>query len=594
MELNYQKYTASGEAEQTTLLLELEHSITSINAKEAKLFLGSILNDPAQSEYRRKKSLDLSAQLVFLNKLRFEGVVDKILDLEVTDNHFVLLSAIKIASLFCLQSKDAIAPWLQQMALHHNAEIRSQAYYSIGKYYLFEALNSEDHLLFSQNIIQAHDRFQKAEDEIENRIDATLFKNISSFLISAKAGQTHELTHIYEDIKPKLWEFARYTIENKEVAYYINLVNSFSIIKILSELKTDSWLDFRSEFNEVLILLQKIDVSLTCENIGFVHNMSMLSGVKYHILDDILITKFQQEQHKLKRLVDEYDDDPKVKEEIKQILELITSIEKNKKKDEADIVTLTALFHRCFPNIPLDTVQNDLIGLGNISLQSTLPLLTEYIGSNHSLSTSISTGFSQGDEILASINGQLANLLPTYPLAKRIEFLLVLRDVVNYFIQAVRGEKSRFQFLFKPDALEADLQVNMLTHLHTTERAERYTPETKEYADGGRVDINYRSEVLQIPIELKRTHQKITWDTVLENYIAQAQTYAYSRDQLAIFVVLDLSDNQKSAPEANIRNLFSILTLPPRQGIEIKYADYVIAFILPGNKILPSERSSYK
>ncbi len=595
MELNYQIFKKNPRPEQTNDLSELEGILSIVDVKNAKKFLNDILLDETQLPYYRKKSLELSAQLIFLGRTRVESVIDNILDIEESDDHFLLISAIKLSFRFYnCSSKENIINWLNRLLLHSDGEIRSEALYALGRAKFTDTLLCNNRLDFVNTLHVSQQLFEKSELEIDNRVDARFYKNTTKFLLKILSNDSNEVNGLFYLIEKSLWEYAHYSIYNGEISHFTNIVDSLSIIRQINAVSPHDWIDFKHEVNELSILMNKLDATLICNEIDIKKfNADNLSQIKTHIIDDILVSKFQSETSRLNKLLGVSS--PKTKELVKDILTLINLSEDDKKKDEQLQTDLTIKLSNAFPNIPLSRIQNDITAIDTIETSTIITLFSNYINLHPSSKTeAISTGFSQGDTVLNSITSELFKLLPEYPLEKEIEFTWILRDVINYIVNAMRGSKSTFEFLFKPDALETELQGSMLTYLRTTERAGKYTPEVKEYADGGRVDINYSSMYLQIPIELKRSFEVLTWNAIQANYISQAQTYSYSRDQLSIFVVLDLSPQKANKPEASFRDLFRILHIEPRQNIDIYYPDYVVAFILPGNKMLPSSRSNYK
>jgi hypothetical protein len=56
---------------------------------------------------------------------------------------------------------------------------------------------------------------------------------------------------------------------------------------------------------------------------------------------------------------------------------------------------------------------------------------------------------------------------------------------------------------------------------------------------------------------------------------------------------LDLSEKAKEKPSSNIRDLVEIIHLETENRINEKHPDYVVSFILPANKLLPYQRSTY-
>ena len=95
-----------------------------------------------------------------------------------------------------------------------------------------------------------------------------------------------------------------------------------------------------------------------------------------------------------------------------------------------------------------------------------------------------------------------------------------------------------------------------------------------------------------ISIELKKSPIRPTQQILEENYIAQAQTYTAGYEQLGVFVLLELSD-KSIEPPPNFKDWFRVHHLKPHTNLPIKFPDYIISVVIPGNRVLPSTRSTY-
>lgn len=227
-------------------------------------------------------------------------------------------------------------------------------------------------------------------------------------------------------------------------------------------------------------------------------------------------------------------------------------------------------------------------------------LFGKHVGDQYLSTPSSATGNPVGDEIFKDLVQKLQSFVPDYPNLKFLEFQAVLSDIIRYTRVAVSQKASGgefFKFLFDKDASENDLQESLYAYLEMDSNfGTRYRKEVTEVADGGRVDILYTSDNITIPVELKKTDQKPTTKTIAKNYLAQAQTYSYPYDQLGLFVLLDNSNKADAlqSPINDIRELFDIQHMKPYYDVKERYPNYVVTVIIPGNKITPSARSTYK
>lgn len=177
----------------------------------------------------------------------------------------------------------------------------------------------------------------------------------------------------------------------------------------------------------------------------------------------------------------------------------------------------------------------------------------------------------------------------------------MLAEVIRYAQHSHLGyDRAKFPFLFSKkagglgeDTVESNLQDDLFESFKHTSIAQYFEYEKERVADGGRVDIIFQCDKMRIPIEVKKTDKPPTIEKIEEYYIAQVQTYTSAYEQLGIFVLLDLSDKEKN-PTLDFKDWFNLHHLAPATNLPIKYPDYVISVVIPGNKLLPNMMSTYK
>lgn len=595
MTLRYADFKEISEVEQNYTLIQLESSIDEVDPKEARQFLETMFKDTNQDFYLRKRALQLGAYLVFLKKIKHEWLLALLVDVDEQENEFIVVAALQIGGQLMHISRDSIISWAQEHALGSSHEIRSEAFLLLGKRDFFEALSETSFVTFVGTIERARDYFAKSRAEIENRIDALIFYQISSFLLNLRTGRTQDLDGGYNEVTANLWTYIFFNTKTDNSIFFEDLCHPISVLHRLTIVQPDNWIDFKTELNKIYIEVQKLEIRGTTKNQLMTQRIDDYSlNLRENVIYELLGSKLKNDAARLYQLKDQcLLDTPAQLELLDDLLAAVTN-EASKKKDLTDLTEIVARLHGAFPEVPLEQIQEKVKSVTTYDYGAICSLFEHYTRLYNGIKESeFETGTPQGDEIHGRIIEEINKKMADYPLDKALRFRLVLKDVVNYFIGSTRGRKQAFPFLFEADAVEKDLQNSMMRHFGISNRASSYIPEVTETADGGRVDILYKVDSYELPIELKRSQKTLSWDKIEQDYVSQAQTYAYTRDQLAFFLVLDTSPQERSKPPLNVRDLYKVLHLKSKHELDEHYPDYVICFIVPGNKIEPHERSKY-
>lgn len=593
MDLEYRNFKTKTPAEQGYDLISIEKSIENFDPKILKFFLRELFLDGDQDFYLRKRSLQLLGYLTLIGKINNEFTVALLLDIDNNTNEHVVMSALKIGSHLSHKCKEPILKWGRTFIFNSNAEIRSEAFNLLAKSKFFDALSADSPESLVTTFYEAIDYFDKCVSEIENRADAAIFSEIANFILISRTGNRVDWDTSFSKIKSQLWTYITFSTNRDDSVFFASICQSIDILHYVTIHDPENWIDYRVEMNELskeVLRLEVIQTTAEFSKADIVNDFS--AALRENVIFQRLIDKFKNQLSRLRRLKMEMLLETKVQEDF--LDELIAAIlhESDKKKDLADATEVTLRLHASFPRIPIDRIRESVLSLAPLSPVTVSELFETYCFESRQ-TTDNTTGYPQGDEILKIIIDKLREEIPDYPQSKFLELILVLRDTINYFINTSRGSELRFPFLYNSTAKEVDLQESMMTHFSTSNRASKYTPEVVEAADGGRVDILFKSNSLELPLELKRSSKQLTWELVQSDYLSQAQTYAHTRDQIGFFIVLDLSAKPKIAPSPNIRDLFQVIHLKPNHSLGINFPDYVVCFIVEGNKLSPHERSKY-
>ncbi|MCX6213798.1 hypothetical protein [Spirosoma sp.] len=209
--------------------------------------------------------------------------------------------------------------------------------------------------------------------------------------------------------------------------------------------------------------------------------------------------------------------------------------------------------------------------------------------------TDFLTGYSIGDEVLRQLTSRLRQLLPNYVPRRMTAFLEILADIVRYAYQSLVEDKTSFSILYDSTVTdERSFHNHLLMRLKAGGRATYYISEDSNAIGGGRIDIVYRNGDAVYPIEIKKTLTKPTWETIKDDYLGQAQTYVHPYNQLGLLITFDLSPKEDEGPINNFKDLFQILHMQSYYSIPETNPDFIVAVLIPGNKISPSKYTRYK
>ncbi len=574
-------------------------------------FIAKVRFEACDQLFIKEKSLEALVLLSIVDKVSRYKALALLEELESDWPPYLLIKAIKLLGhLYDKHPEDGILEIMKRGLSSYDPQVLSEVVYHLGIIHLRKALESTDNKNLISELQEAHKWFTQADSILENRDDARFYKLVAKLFINLLGATRYD-----EDILNQLEEIISkrrlFSCDDcQEVVLETKIFELFQNLKLVFEKIDciDSWLNISTEILELANIysierhisfkgtfLQEFDDSIK--------KFVFLPRVKTSVYHKISAAKQRLELIRKQYL-------PSFSEQQLQFVDAILDYcmsnpdpVKTKKKELRDkaLVKLSIA-----TNIPPQEIAEQL----DRSLEEDRfeEYLIDKVGFLGQLllernEFQFETGFPIGDEILKDFREKVRFLLPEYPEKKLKAYLAILSELIRYNIHVndvQKNDRGRDRsFLFSEEAgghgqnaSEKDLQQDVFDFLLGT-RIANFLELEKTNVASGRVDIRVNFGEIRFPIEIKKELRDVSEDHIKSAYIAQAQTYAASYDQLGFFMVLDLTEKAKQQPPVNIRDHFYLTHLKPQENITVRYPDYITVILVTGNRLTPSLRSKY-
>ncbi|MEZ0542705.1 hypothetical protein [Fibrella arboris] len=567
------------------------------DSRSIKRFFSQLF-EQEQNDYLRQRAVEYISELTLVDVIRYDYTKDFLLEeAKPTGNSFIDITRLKY--LFLLYGDDTECYQVFEQESHkQDTEIASEACYRAGLVHLLYRVNLTASSDPVAEIHQAKEWFDLAQKHSENRIDAQFFSQTSSYLLSLLSLQPSSAEDQYDKLGQLLWERQLWGhLPNIDLLEY-RVFNSLSKLRAMVHRTAQeyTWTDYKKEF---LFLSTCFNELLIRDNIS--HRLyGPSSALAANSIDTILTRYYVHNltacQVKINAILSGTDSADKSLTEFLTNLSVRLETYREKKKD--DSLSTVAILCSGFSWIDPAQIVQDVNQLANEGLAEVLiqaQLAIRYVAQQGENRATTLTGYLIVDEIIRSVLNRLNQLIPSYPPKERAIFTTVLTDLIRYAYHAETQPKRFFPYLYDSTiTLESVFQDGLFVRLTAGEHAANYQYEVSDIIGGSRVDIVYEDQQVVFPIEVKKTDKFLDWDSVSQNYVAQVQMYIRPYHKLGFLIIYDISSKQQTSPLNDIRSLVQILHLSPLYPIKEKHPDYVIAIIIPANKISPSGYTTYR
>lgn len=602
MEMDYKTFSTKSTKDKIVLLEDWMQEWDKLNfdsEKKVKGFLREIIEKDSNI-YLRKLSIEILSFLTAIEKIRKSSTIDILLDIEDSDAPQIIVPSLKYLYFFYDNNED-ILKRLQDFKESINADVSSEAYFRLGLIRLLNSSEFSNNVHFLNCLEQSAKLFKAAYGIVENRVDAEYFYEVTNYLISVMSvdkisaeSALEKLTNLSFVRSAFSYRRESLNLENKIHDVLLKVYRIFE-----SSNSHDDWIDYASEFSKLAQYhLEFLNISLSENEVQHHLIENFKKSIDSQIFENMYIKNFAYYETKINNIKNRYPDD----EVLNTFLDIVKSaISKNEKKnDDSQYLNVCLQIKEILPDVEISELVSKLQNIQDVNdIKEILGLIKNYTEHKYERNIDIYTGDPTGEEIYFNMLSSIKSVIPCYNERKLNIFMRILEETIRYLILTVKSKRTDdFNFLYlekhggKGDkASERDFQDSLYKHFLYSKIAYIMEEEISNFADGGRIDIVFKLNKFTFPVELKKTKNPISKDSIREKYLEQLHTYIYSYDQLGIFVVLDL--NEKAAPVNDVRELVYLDNIKPLYEVENKYPDYIVVVIVPGNKPLPSDKSTY-
>lgn len=558
-----------------------------------KRFLSAVFEqDPNQ--YVRKKALEWIGELALADVLRVDFARDFLLDVAAAEERYISICKLKYLFLLCGDDTDVYLAFTSALG-NMDEEIASEAYFRQGLVHLLYRTVQATEQQFFEEVAQANQCFRQARILAENRVDAEFFSLVADCLIALLGQRREHYEPLLAALNTLLWQRQLWSWQQPTYLLEWHILHGLDNLRLIGERTAaeSSWTDYHQEFAKL---------SKLCNDIALLDSLSsslqhsyrqFADGVASRLMRHYYVQNLSACRLKISAVLAE------IGGQNADLTLFLQQVENTlQKKSVVDTTDLTAQLIRAFPQIEPARIMRDVATLGSTE-QADAQLLADlafrYLPETQQGSfVDYETGFLVGDEVLADIAREIQHALPTLAPRQQSTFFRVLADVISYAYRSIRQPKRFFPHLYDPgEDKEETFQNHLFTALTSGSRAEYYSYEPADKIGSGRMDIVYSENNLVFPIEIKKDDSKPDWSVIKANYLAQAQTYVHAYHRLGLLVVFDISPKRGKAPVNDFRELFTLLHLAPYYNLGNTRPDYVMACIIPGNKVSPSAYTTY-
>lgn len=596
--LDYTSYSAQPPLEQVDWFDELawESIAQPAHEKGIRRFLENVYESD-ESTYTKLKAIEWYSELTLGRVIPTRAASTFLFDV---DNPETYIQIAKLKYLFLLFGDEPdVYDVLVAASDNEDVEIASEAYYRRGLLHLLYRAGQSDELGFLSEIEQARKLFNQAVDIIENRVDALFFSMVTQCIEQLLAMEQEAYQESFQALdallrRRAIWSSKR-TSDLLEWHIYRSLCSMRAVAEHTS--RPSRWLEWRDDFSLLAkhandaVVLHSLSRQLQKTYEQFTSNLVPFLPEEYYINN---LSAFTNQLAEL--LVKLGDSDP----ELSRFLTTISAtIEAKKQKKSLDTsLSLLFEFRLACPEVPVEQILADFNQIRN-SVDSDeaayYKLALRYKRKESSANRMLmQTGFPAGDEILNLISAKIKQKVPGYPELSKSIFLDILGDLINFAFNAETGDRQWYAIYYDSSIREEKtFQKDLYNRLKTTTRAVSYRMEMSNMGSGGRMDIVYEENQTLFSIEVKRESTPSSWEEIERDYVPQAQMYTTPYNQLGFLVIFELSP-KTDGPLPDIRDRVAILHHKPVYALAGQYPDYIVAIIIPANRVVPSALTIYK
>lgn len=337
-----------------------------LEANQLNGFLKDIVLNDQENDYVKKKALENYIDVLLLNKIKPRQALALFVDDWKNDSE-LFLEIDRLKTIFLLHELEPISIEIiyDTQMLSDEGEIVAESSLRLGMIQFQKGLLTDEKGLSLSYLSQSYALFTKADQIIENRVDAKIYALISSVLIDLIDNRMGGIDAAIQQIGTFLFQRQVSSFADKEAPLYLGLYRILlNLTKIIKQ-DPNNWLGFRESLTDLHyqyalieneILSQKLNEGALAESFKWL--------AKQKLLKPYFVLNFSAQESKIKSRILELGGDEEEAGFLKELLNLISQ-EGAKKKVEKD--TVKAKFLHMFADRGATVIEAALAEINNYS-----------------------------------------------------------------------------------------------------------------------------------------------------------------------------------------------------------------------------------
>lgn len=229
-----------------------------LTEKELYAFLRATILDKEENSYIRKKALEVFVNCILLKMLKVRHGLSLLIDDWETDAE-TFLEAQRLKELFLFYDEDdSVEEIFQEGLTSSEAEISSQCFLNLGLIKMQRGFSSKTKEDCLKQLDESLYYFNKSGQEIENRVDAKIYKRTVLVVIDILKGIWGEVGSNLEVIANLLFRKEVFSFKLEKHSLYSGF---YRVLWNLTKIKVEDvsqWLDFRNGLNRLFVQYSEI------------------------------------------------------------------------------------------------------------------------------------------------------------------------------------------------------------------------------------------------------------------------------------------------------------------------------------------------
>ncbi|PSK92222.1 hypothetical protein [Taibaiella chishuiensis] len=301
-------------------------------------FLKNIVLDDEENDYVKKKALNSYLDIVLLNKIKPRQALGLFVD-DWKEDSELFLELERLKAIFLLHELDSasIQGIYNKQIQSDEAEIVAESTLRLAMIQLQEGMLSVDKENALSHFSISYQLFIKADQTIENRVDAKIYALVSSILIDLTSARTGGVDLAARQIGDYVFQMQANSFGDSTISLFLGLYRILIHLNRITTNHPGNWLDFREGLRNLhyqYALIENENLSKRL-NEG-VFSDSYRNLIQHKILRPYFMLNFSAEVSRIKSRIVELGDGDEA-DFLKELLNILNDDEAKKKVEEESL-----------------------------------------------------------------------------------------------------------------------------------------------------------------------------------------------------------------------------------------------------------------